>query len=132
VLEASGVEGPYVLVGASFGGMIVTYYASQYPDEADGVVLLDVPAPTDELTLKEIPEIAWDHPENPEHFDIIPEFEGRFARNPVPFDAPLIVVTATNGQSSVKDQRFWLKLSPNAEQVELNGGHDIWLDGASP
>jgi hypothetical protein len=128
LLEAARVDAPYVLVGASFGGMIVTYYTAQYPDEAAGVVLLDVPAPTDELTLKEIPELAWDHPENPEHVDVIREFEGRFARNPVPFNAPLIVVTATQGQSDVKDQGFWLELSPDARQVELDGGHDIWLD----
>jgi pimeloyl-ACP methyl ester carboxylesterase len=128
LLTAGGVDQPFVLVGASFGGMIVTYYAAQYPDEVAGAVLLDVPAPSDELTLKEIPELAWDHPANPEHVDVIREFEGRFAREPVPFDAPLIVVTATGGQSSVEDQRFWLALSPDARQVELAGGHDVWAD----
>ena len=128
LLEAAQIEGPYVLVGASFGGMIVTYYASQYPDDVVGVVLLDVPAPSEELTVKEVPEVAWDHPQNPEHFDVVNEFEGRFAREPVSFKARLVVVTALQGQSSVKDQRFWLKLSPEARQVKLDGGHDIWLD----
>ena len=128
LLTASEADQPYVLGGSSFGGMIVTYYAAQYPDQVAGVVLLDVPAPSEELTLKEIPEVAWDHPANPEHVDVIPEFEGRFAREPVSFDAPLVVVTATEGQSSVEDQRFWLPLSPDARQVELSGGHDVWAD----
>ena len=128
LLEASGVDGPYVLVGASFGGMVMTYYASQYADDVAGVVLLDVPAPSDELTVEEIPEIAWDHPANPEHLDIVPEFEGRFAREPVSFEAPLIVVTATGGDSSVEDQQVWLDGSPDAQQVELDGGHDVWID----
>lgn len=128
LLSKASVEAPYVLVGASFGGMVVTYYASQYPDEVAGVALLDVPAPTDELTLEEIPEIAWDHPANPEHLDIIPEFEGRFAREPVSFDAPLIVVTATQGDSSFEDQAVWLDTSPEGQQVEIEGGHDVWAD----
>ena len=128
LLEASGVDGPYVLVGTSFGGMVVTYYASKYSDEVAGVILLDVPAPSDELSVREIPEIAWDHPANPEHLAIVPEFEGRLAREPVSFEAPLVVVTASGGQSSVEDQRFWLDGSPDAQQIELDGGHDIWLD----
>jgi pimeloyl-ACP methyl ester carboxylesterase len=128
LLAAAGEEGPYVLVGSSFGGMIVSYYAAREPDDVAGVVLLDVPAPTDTLTLEEIPELAWDHPANPEHVEVIPEFETRFAQNPEPMEAPLTVVTATNGQSNVEDQAFWLQVSPQATQVELEGGHDIDLD----
>jgi pimeloyl-ACP methyl ester carboxylesterase len=125
LLAAAGEEGPYVLVGSSFGGMIVSYYAAREPDDVAGVVLLDVPAPTDTLTLEEIPELAWDHPANPEHVDVIPEFETRFAQNPEPMQAPLTVVTASFGQSDVEDQAFWLQVSPQATQVELEGGHDI-------
>jgi hypothetical protein len=130
LLGAAGEDGPYVLVGSSFGGMIVTYYAGREPGEVEGVVLLDVPAPSAALTTEEIPEIAWDHPANPEHVDIVPEFETRFARDTVPIEAPLTVVTATNGDSSVEDQAFWLAISPQASQVEMEGGHDIDLDNA--
>ena len=128
VLQAAAVEGPYVLVGSSFGGMIVTYYAARHPDDVAGVVLLDVPAPSAELTTAEIPEIAWDHPENPEHVDVVPEFETRFARERLPIEAPLTVVTAAGGQSDVEDQGIWLAISPDATQVELAGGHDIYRD----
>ncbi len=41
LLERAGVLGPYVLVGHSFGGYNVRLYASQYPDQIAGVVLLD-------------------------------------------------------------------------------------------
>ena len=40
-------QGPFVLVGSSFGGFIVTYYAAREPEDVAAVVLLDVPAPTD-------------------------------------------------------------------------------------
>jgi pimeloyl-ACP methyl ester carboxylesterase len=128
LLRAANLDPPYVLVGSSFGGMIVTYYAHTHPDDVAGVVLLDVPAPSAALSTTEIPEIAWDHPANPEHLDIVTEFEGRFATQPVSFPAPLAVVTATGGQSSVQDQRVWLRASPNAHQTQLDGGHQIYLD----
>jgi len=41
LLQAAGVPGPYVLVGHSFGGLIVRLYASAYPDEVVGLVLVD-------------------------------------------------------------------------------------------
>jgi len=87
-----------------------------------------VPAPSAELTLAEIPELAWNHPQNPERVDVIPEFETRFARERLPIKAPLTVVTATNGQSNAQDQRVWLSISPQATQVQLDGGHDIYRD----
>ena len=128
LLGAAEVDGPYVMVGSSFGGMVVTYYAATYPDDVVGVALLDVPAPDASLSVDQIPEIAWDHPTNLEHLDIVPEFEGRFANDPVTFPAPLTVVTATQGASSMEDQAIWLEASPEAGQIELDGGHEIYLD----
>ena len=128
LLDAADVDGPFVLAGSSFGGMIVSYYAERYPDDVEGVVLLDVPAPSATLSAKEIPEIAWDHPANPEHLDIGPEFENRFANTPPSFPAPLVVVTATGGDSSAEDQQAWLQSSADARQIELTGGHEIYLD----
>jgi len=128
VLEAAHVEGPYLLVGSSFGGMIVTYYAHRFPDGVRGVILLDVPAPSATLSLTEAPELAWDSPQNPEHADVVPEFENRLAKERFPFTAPLLVVTATRGQSNVADQKFWLDWSSDSRQVELDGEHTIYED----
>lgn len=41
LLANADIPGPYVLVGHSFGGLNMTFYASQYPDEVVGLVLLD-------------------------------------------------------------------------------------------
>ncbi|HEX2404445.1 MAG TPA: alpha/beta hydrolase, partial [Acidimicrobiia bacterium] len=128
LLGAAGVDGPYVMVGSSFGGMVVTYFAATYPEDVVGVVLLDVPAPDATLSVALIPEIAWDHPTNLEHLEIVPEFERRFANDPVSFPAPLAVLTATRGASDVEDQAIWLDASPDAHQIELDGGHEIYLD----
>jgi pimeloyl-ACP methyl ester carboxylesterase len=106
----------------------VTHYAARFPADVAAVVLLDVPAPTDTLTVEAIPELAWDHPTNPEHVDIVAEFETRFALEPVAMDAPLLVITATGGQSNVEDQAYWLQVSPDASQIEVDGSHDLDFD----
>ena len=41
LLTQAGVEPPYVMVGHSFGGLNVRLYASQFPEEAAGLVLVD-------------------------------------------------------------------------------------------
>ncbi len=41
LLLAAGVPGPYVLVGASTGGLVARQYASAYPFEVAGLVLVD-------------------------------------------------------------------------------------------
>ena len=41
MLAAARVEGPYVLVGASHGGLIALLYAELYPEDVAGMVLLD-------------------------------------------------------------------------------------------
>jgi pimeloyl-ACP methyl ester carboxylesterase len=41
LLAAAGIPGPYVLAGHSYGGLFIRSFASQYPDEVAGLVLLD-------------------------------------------------------------------------------------------
>ena len=41
LLTAAGEAGPYVLVAHSYGGLIGRLYASTYPDNVSGLVLVD-------------------------------------------------------------------------------------------
>ncbi len=41
LLLAAGVEPPWILVGHSFGGLVMQRFALEYPEETAGVVLLD-------------------------------------------------------------------------------------------
>lgn len=41
LLGAANIPGPYILVGHSFGGLLVRAYAASYPDEIAGLVLID-------------------------------------------------------------------------------------------
>ena len=54
LLRAAGEAGPYVLVGHSYGGLVVRLYASAYPEDVSGLVLVD--ALTEGLRDAETPE----------------------------------------------------------------------------
>ena len=41
MLRAAGIAPPYLLVGHSFGGLVVRYFAGKYPEEVVGAVLVD-------------------------------------------------------------------------------------------
>lgn len=45
MLEKAGIPPPYVLVGHSFGGLTMPLFASRYPDDVAGMVLVDAVAP---------------------------------------------------------------------------------------
>lgn len=45
LLTNAGLEGPYVLVGHSFGGLHARMFAARYPDETAGMVLVDASHP---------------------------------------------------------------------------------------
>lgn len=41
MLQSAGITPPYILVGHSFGGLVMRRYASMYPEDIAGVVLVD-------------------------------------------------------------------------------------------
>jgi pimeloyl-ACP methyl ester carboxylesterase len=53
LLKNAGVAGPYVLVGHSYGGLNVTLYAAEHPEEVAGVILIDSINPDN---------VLWDAP----------------------------------------------------------------------
>src|SRR6478735_1374834 len=124
LLKAAHVNGPLVLLGRSFGGMIVTHYADMMPRHVVGVVVLDTPAPSAKFTEKSEPGLVWNGPGNTSHFDVVHGFENRFANHPPHFDAPLLLITPVPGEGSVKNESFWLQTSPQAKQVQLSCGEE--------
>jgi hypothetical protein len=44
---------------------------------------------------------------------------------PVHFDAPLIVISPSAGESNPGDQRYWLNTTSRASQVVLQGGTEL-------
>ena len=53
VLERAGVPAPYVLVGHSFGALVVRVFAGRYPERTAGLVLVDPAHPEEWLEPEE-------------------------------------------------------------------------------
>ena len=70
LLRTAGVDPPLVLAGHSYGGVVVQSYASQFPDEVAGLVLVDAPHP--DL----IPLLPGRHIEQMKNLALIPRFLG--------------------------------------------------------
>src|SRR5690606_28768641 len=51
-LEATQLPPPYILVGHSLGGLVLTKYTSQHPEHVAGLILLD---PTHQDQVKKLP-----------------------------------------------------------------------------
>lgn len=53
VLQVAGLAPPYVLVGHSFGGLIVNLFARLYPAEVSAAIFVEATAPKDVLAFAE-------------------------------------------------------------------------------
>jgi pimeloyl-ACP methyl ester carboxylesterase len=51
LLDRAEIFPPYILVGHSFGGMLVRAYAAKYPDSVAGLVLVDPLSPSEWLNI---------------------------------------------------------------------------------
>jgi pimeloyl-ACP methyl ester carboxylesterase len=103
LLTTTKVPGPYVLVGHSIGGLISRLYASTYPDEAAGLVLVDASHEEQEARREALvsPELWEAYQERMAQFptselDIEASFaQVREARDETPLrPMPLVVITA--------------------------------------
>ena len=57
VLAAANVAGPHLMVGHSLGGLIVTFYAMEYPEDVAGLLLID---PSHKDQMRKMPQPpAW-------------------------------------------------------------------------
>jgi pimeloyl-ACP methyl ester carboxylesterase len=100
LLAAAAIPGPYLLLGASFGGLLATMYAASYPGEVVGMVLLDATLPSqdeiDRLSPKQerAQGMAARKGNNPEHVHIyatLAQARGLLARLP---DIPVTYLAA--------------------------------------
>lgn len=136
LLQHANVRGPYVLVGHSYGGLLVRLFAQTYPGAVAGMVLID----SSHEGLRS-PDPAAGSPMfmTRESLDIGVGFSAARAK-PWHSDIPLLVLARHKSRdefppSLAKDQLDALRAQHETEQLELSKrspqGRIIWVDDAS-
>lgn len=155
VIAAAPIQPPYVLVGGSFGGLIVMDFASRYPETVAGIVLVDSTHP--EHNLRSLPLVPPATPGEPpsltdfrrqmwleQHAPLeTDEWEGLDATDTIERarswnlrDIPLAVLTAGQNEwepdfpSSVAKQyeEEWLQMQREYAALSTSGFHRIVAD----
>ena len=156
VLESVGEQGPYVVVGHSFRGAEAVSFASQFPEDVSGLLLLDATPVTWPAATCAVPhdgsaaaaEFAAacaqqaDPSANPEHLDVPVAF-AEVAEIDSLGDVPLVVAPAAErvypglgarAAAHLVDvwndgQQRWVALSSSARLLPVEDtGHYIQLD----
>ena len=132
LLDAAGVAPPYVLVAGSGGGFIASGFAQDHADEIAGMVFLDVPMAFLDAPPEVVEETACDHPGNIERRDFLQVEADAWNNRSEIGDIPVTIISNDPGpdappdeQGNVEAQRGWLVLSPQADQVVVESGHDV-------
>jgi pimeloyl-ACP methyl ester carboxylesterase len=126
LLRAGRERPPYVLVGHSYGGMLVHVYESVYPRDVAGIVLLDSSHPDQQARMGASPR---NFP-NPEGVDWIRSSDEARAAGSFG-DKPLVVVTAgeheglTNALIARRLQREWLGLQNDLARLSSDSVHVV-------
>lgn len=132
LMDSIGVGPPYVLVGHSFGGMIVRSFAAVHPDEVVGIVLIDASSEPEIAVYRRFHAGAWVDHTSPVAIDAM---VSQLRAAPSLGSMPLLVITADELEDrwlrKVPDkeaafQARLRRLSDNATQVIAGGsGHFV-------
>jgi pimeloyl-ACP methyl ester carboxylesterase len=148
LLAAADEPGPYVVLGHSFGGAEAVTFASKYPDEVAGLMLLDASPVTWPATLCSVAAYApacavmHDPTLDAERLDVFPAFD-EVATITSLGDVPMTVMTAahridaTLAQSELdrldaawaEGVQRWAELSSSSKVVTVeHTGHHIEIE----
>jgi pimeloyl-ACP methyl ester carboxylesterase len=145
LLGAAGVDGPYLLVGFSFGGLLAIMYAGTYPDQVMGLVSLDGSLPTDDVVDQLIPageraQVMAEQEANQERVEFyrtVDQAKALVAKVP---DVPVTYLAARpvelppnwpvkRMQAVIRAKQVqFTKTVPKGRLVEVQSSHDIDLE----
>jgi pimeloyl-ACP methyl ester carboxylesterase len=143
VLTALGESGPFILLGASFGGIVATAYAVAHPERVAGMLLLDASTGVD-YDLDEMGGFqgaclpanrqadAWESVEKLDNCSLSLWVHDRRDREP---DVPLIYLAAADAsdRGTPADDavmKAWVETWSPGEWRPVTAPH--WMDDADP
>jgi pimeloyl-ACP methyl ester carboxylesterase len=138
-LRAAGLPPPYVLVGASLGGLYIRIFAGTYPEDVSGMVLIDPTHDADGFERSLHPELA-----------VVRETAEQARRSRIPPGVPLLLIDAVSQRevpfatSAIRELRaknrpdidaesrsykLWLDTTPGARLVTTDrSGHNVPIE----
>lgn len=137
LLDRAGLTPPYVLLGASFGGLLAYQYALTYPDQVAGMLLLDAGFP-DELTLEQFypadEQLTHDDwTDNAEHIDMLSVYETTMAMRGNEPNIPVTYLLAFPSNWQIGNPAYddvvlelqadYVAAFPQGEVIEVPSGH---------
>ena len=146
LLKKARIPAPYLLVGHSFGGLNIRLYASEFPKETAGLVLVEATHedyPSLERTVRPPAEarkienaFGMARPAAQSEYQSIPESVAQVRSAPPLPDVPVVVITAGRLGESAPLRDLWMKLQrdliskiPHARQVlSSESGHYVQFD----
>jgi len=129
VIRALAIPAPYVLFGQSLGGNIVIGCAARHADRVAGLVIVEGYHDDPQEVRKEARDEGWTWQGNPAHLDGVAIADELDALDMPIGSFPVLILTATDADpGNVKNQKYWLRLSPNSRQVVVEGGHNLHDD----
>ena len=144
LLEAAPVNGPYILVGHSLGGLHIQTYADRYPDEAVGMVFVD---PTPKAVVDTLSDEQLDNLKKAGASEAVLAEAGPGLNASIPFfrtlprlaDVPVVVITSSfTGEGEVDRERYEQlrnahetlseEVADGCHVVATKSGHYIQMD----
>jgi pimeloyl-ACP methyl ester carboxylesterase len=118
-LRAAGVPPPYVLVGASLGGLYVRVFAGTYPEDVSGMVLVDPTHDADRFQRSVHPELA-----------VVKETADQARRSRIPPGVPLVLIDAVSQREVPFATRAIRALrAKNRPEIDAESrAYKTWLD----
>lgn len=118
-LRAAGLPPPYVLVGASLGGLYIRVFAGTYPEDVSGMVLVDPTHDPEGIERSLHPELA-----------VLRETAEQARRSRIPPGVPLVLIDSVSlgempfATSAVRELRAKNRPESDAE----SRAYKTWLD----
>lgn len=100
--------------------------AARHADQTAGLVLVETPRAIVDVAPDVAPLLACDAPTNVERRDYVAVEHAVWDDKAEIGDFPVVVISdGSENPTNVETQKGWLVLSPNAEQVVVDSGHDV-------
>lgn len=120
LLATAGLEPPYILVGHSFGGYNMQYFAKTHPDQVAGVVLLESSHPEQ---AERIPDVKT-KPENVGRSQLFTFFKDPSVLNKYPEDVREVAqMLISSRKGMVAQQRELVNFAYSGSEIAFLGAH---------